>query len=210
VPVVATSAARTPSGLGEVLDIAGGTPVVVKLTEGTHGSGVVLAETRKAAESLLAAFHQLHAEFLVQPFVKEAGGADLRVIVIGKKVVAAMERRAAAGEFRANIHQGGAGLPVKLSRRERSVAIKAAAAVGVEVAGVDILRTHDGPRVLEVNVSPGLQGVEGASGVNVAAAIVAHALGREVTVTMLPATGASRATPAASGTTPADAPGPSA
>ena len=186
VPVVPTSAGRTPAGLGEVLDLVGGTPVVVKLVEGTGGNGVVLAETRKAAESLLAAFHQLRAEFLVQPFVKEAGGADLRVFVIGRKVVAAMERRAAAGEFRANLHQGGAGMAVKLSRKERSVAVRAAAAVGVAVAGVDLLRTKDGPRVLEVNVSPGLEGIERASGINVAAAIIAHAANLEVIPRALP------------------------
>ena len=176
VPVVATGAARSPSGLSEVLDMVDGTPVVVKLAEGTQGSGVVLAETRKAAESLLAAFNALGAEYLVQPFVKEAGGSDLRVVVVGNKVAAAMERRAAPGEFRANIHQGAEGHPVRLTRRERTVALRAARAVGTTVAGVDLLRTQDGPRVLEVNASPGLQGVERATGVNVARAVVDHAL----------------------------------
>jgi ribosomal protein S6--L-glutamate ligase len=174
VPVPLTSAARTPSGLAEVLGLVGGTPVVVKLVEGTHGSGVVLAETRKAAESLVAAFHQLDADFCVQAFVKEAQGEDLRAFVVDGRVVAAMRRKAAAGEFRANLHQGGEAFPVELDRLEEEVAIAAAACVGVDVAGVDLLRTENGPLVLEVNVSPGLQGIERASGVNVAAEVIEY------------------------------------
>ena len=172
VPVPLTSAARTPTGLAEVLELVGGTPVVVKLVEGTHGSGVVLAETRKAAESLLAAFHQLDADFCVQAFVKEAQGEDLRALVVDGRVVAAMRRKAAAGEFRANLHQGGEAFPVILDPVEEETAIAAARCVGVDVAGVDLLRTSAGPLVLEVNVSPGLQGIEAASGINVAAHII--------------------------------------
>jgi ribosomal protein S6--L-glutamate ligase len=175
VPVPLTSAARTPTGLAEVLELVGGTPVVVKLVEGTHGSGVVLAETRKAAESLLAAFHQLDADFCVQAFVKEAQGEDLRALVVDGRVVAAMRRKAAAGEFRANLHQGGEAFPVILDPVEEETAIAAARCVGVDVAGVDLLRTTAGPLVLEVNVSPGLQGIETASGVNVAAHIIEFA-----------------------------------
>lgn len=175
VPVPATSAARSPSGIGEVLDLVGGAPVVVKLLEGTHGSGVVLAETRKAAESLLAAFHQLDADMCVQTFVKEAKGEDLRVFVVNGKVVAAMRRKAAAGEFRANLHQGGEAYPVELSAEEERAAITAAACVGLDVAGVDLLRTANGPLALEVNVSPGLQGIESTTGVNVAAEIISFA-----------------------------------
>jgi len=175
VPVPLTSAARTPTGLAEVLELVGGTPVVVKLVEGTHGSGVVLAETRKAAESLLAAFHQLDADFCVQAFVKEAQGEDLRALVVDGRVVAAMRRKAAAGEFRANLHQGGEAFPVILDPVEEETAIAAARCVGVDVAGVDLLRTSAGPLVLEVNVSPGLQGIETASGVNVAAHIIEFA-----------------------------------
>lgn len=175
VPVPVTSMARSPSGIAEVLELIGGTPVVVKLVEGTHGSGVVLAETRKAAESLLAAFHQLAADMCVQEFIKDAGGEDLRAIVVGGKVVAAIRRQASQGEFRANLHQGGVASAVKLTARERRVAIAAAKAVGLSVAGVDMLRTQDGPLVLEANVSPGLQGVESASGVNVAEAIIEYA-----------------------------------
>lgn len=180
VPVPLSSAARTPSGIGEVLKLVGGTPVVVKLVEGTHGSGVVLAETAKAAESLLAAFHQLDADFLVQAFVKEAQGEDLRAIVVDGKVVAAMRRKAAAGEFRANLHQGGEAFPVELDEIETETAVRAAQCVGVDVAGVDLLRTTSGPLVLEVNVSPGLQGIEKASGVNVAAAVVEFARRRSL------------------------------
>ena len=172
VPVPLTSAARTPTGLAEVLELVGGTPVVVKLVEGTHGTGVVLAETRKAAESLLAAFHQLDADFCVQAFVKEAQGEDLRAFVVDGRVVAAMRRKAAAGEFRANLHQGGEAFPVILDPVEEETAIAAARCVGVDVAGVDLLRTSAGPLVLEVNVSPGLQGIEAASGINVAAQII--------------------------------------
>jgi len=175
VPVPLTSAARTPTGLAEVLELVGGTPVVVKLVEGTHGSGVVLAETRKAAESLLAAFHQLDADFCVQAFVKEAQGEDLRALVVDGRVVAAMRRKAAAGEFRANLHQGGEAFPVILDPVEEETAIAAARCVGVDVAGVDLLRTSAGPLVLEVNVSPGLQGIEAASGINVAAHIIEFA-----------------------------------
>lgn len=176
VPVPATSAARSPSGLAEVLDLVGGTPVVVKLLEGTHGSGVVLAETRKAAESLLAAFHQLDADMCVQEFVKEAGGEDLRAIVVDGRVVAAMQRRAAAGEFRANLHQGGEAAAVELTAQEVDVAIQAAQCIGLDFAGVDLLRTEAGPLVLEVNASPGLQGVERASGENVARQVVDFAI----------------------------------
>jgi ribosomal protein S6--L-glutamate ligase len=175
VPVPATSAARSPSGIAEVLELVGGSPVVVKLVEGTHGSGVVLAETRKAAESLLAAFHQLNADLCVQEFVADAGGRDVRAIVVDSQVVAAMERRAEKGEFRANLHQGAVAYPTELSEVGHKVAVAAAACVGLDVAGVGMLRTEAGPLVLEANVSPGLKGIEAASGVNVAGAIVAYA-----------------------------------
>lgn len=176
VPVPATSAARTPTGLAEVLELVGGTPVVVKLLEGTHGSGVVLAETRKAAESLLAAFHQLDADICVQQFIKEASGSDIRALVVDGQVVAAMKRTAAAGEFRANLHQGGSGETVELSDDERAAAVAAARVIGVDVAGVDLLRTEVGSMVIEVNASPGLQGIEKISGVNVAGEIVSFAV----------------------------------
>jgi len=175
VPIPDTAAAHELSGTAEVLGLAGSVPVVVKLLEGSAGSGVVLAETKKAAESLLSAFHQLDAEFLVQQFVKEAGGRDVRVLVVGGRVVAAMERRAAAGDFRANMHQGGSAVKIKLTPQEKRVALAAAKAVGLSVAGVDLLRGENGPLVLEVNSSPGLEGIEGTTKIDVAGKILEFA-----------------------------------
>ena len=175
VPIPDTAAAHEPSGTAEVLGLAGSVPVVVKLLEGSAGSGVVLAETKKAAESLLSAFHQLDADFLVQGFVKEAAGRDLRALVVGGKVVAAMERRAAAGDFRANINQGGTAVKIKLTPQEKRVALAAAKAVGLSVAGVDLLRGENGPLVLEVNASPGLEGIENTTKIDVAGKIIEFA-----------------------------------
>jgi ribosomal protein S6--L-glutamate ligase len=155
-----------------LIDRVGGAPVVVKLLEGTQGMGVVLAETFKAAESVIGAFRQLDANILVQEFIKEAGGTDIRAFVIGKKVVAAMERRAAPGEFRSNLHRGGSAEAIKLTREERSTAVKAARALGLDVAGVDLLRAERGPVVIEVNSSPGLEGIEGSTGKDVASAVI--------------------------------------
>ncbi len=161
--------ARHAQGL---IDRVGGTPLIVKLLEGTQGVGVVLAETRKAAESVIAAFRQLDANILVQEFIKEAGGSDLRAIVIGGKVIAAMERHAAPGEFRSNLHRGGKAEKVKLTPAERKTAVQAARALGLNVAGVDMLRSHRGPLVLEVNSSPGLEGIETATGIDVAGKVI--------------------------------------
>jgi ribosomal protein S6--L-glutamate ligase len=161
--------ARHAQGL---IDRVGGTPLIVKLLEGTQGVGVVLAETRKAAESVIAAFRQLDANILVQEFIKEAGGSDLRAIVIGGKVIAAMERHAAPGEFRSNLHRGGKAEKVKLTAAERKTAVQAARALGLNVAGVDMLRSHRGPLVLEVNSSPGLEGIETATGIDVAGKVI--------------------------------------
>ncbi|TVP43143.1 MAG: 30S ribosomal protein S6--L-glutamate ligase [Gemmatimonadales bacterium] len=163
--------ARHSKGL---IDRVGGTPVIVKLLEGTQGVGVVLAETRKAAESVIGAFRQLDANILVQEFIKEAGGDDLRAIVIGGKVVAAMERHAAPGEFRANLHRGGSAEAATLTPKERKTAVLAAKSLGLNVAGVDMLRSKRGPLVLEVNSSPGLEGVEKATGVDVAGKIIEY------------------------------------
>ena len=156
----------------ELIKLVGGAPVVVKLLEGTQGRGVVLAETAKAAESVIDAFRELRADFLVQEFIKEAGGADVRCLVIGKKVVAAMQRTAASGEFRSNLHRGGTAELTRLTPAERATAVKAAQIMGLNVAGVDILRSSRGPLVMEVNSSPGLEGIETASKKNVAAEIV--------------------------------------
>jgi ribosomal protein S6--L-glutamate ligase len=164
--------ARRASDLDDLLERLGGPPVVIKLLEGTQGVGVVLAETKKAAKSVLQAFEGLKADVIVQEFIKEARGADLRVIVVGGRVVAAMRRVGAPGEFRANVHQGGSTEKVTLTQRERRLAVKAAKALGLPVAGVDMLRSERGPLVIEVNASPGLEGIEYASEVDVAGAIV--------------------------------------
>jgi ribosomal protein S6--L-glutamate ligase len=158
----------------DLMDMVGGAPLVVKLLSGTQGRGVVLAETRKAAESVIDAFRELDASFLVQEFVKEAGGADVRCFVIGDKVVAAMQRTAKEGEFRSNLHRGGSAKVVKLTPEERSTATRAAKIMGLNVAGVDILRSNHGPLVMEVNSSPGLKGIEAATNKNVAAMIIEY------------------------------------
>lgn len=155
-----------------IINLAGGAPVVVKLLESTQGKGVVLAETKKAAESLIDAFRGLNAHFLVQEFIKEAGGADIRCLVVNGKVEGAMMRQGAPGEFRSNLHQGGTAKKVKLSRDERKVAMKAAKVLKLDVAGVDILRSNTGPKVLEVNSSPGLKGIETATGKDIATRII--------------------------------------
>jgi ribosomal protein S6--L-glutamate ligase len=164
--------ARRASDLDDMLERLGGPPVVIKLLEGTQGVGVVLAETKKAAKSVLQAFEGLKADVIVQEFIKEAKGADLRVVVVGGRVVAAMRRVGAPGEFRANVHQGGSTEKVKLTQRERRLAVKAAKSMGLPVAGVDLLRSERGPLVIEVNASPGLEGIEYASEVDVAGAVI--------------------------------------
>ena len=166
--------ARRASDLDDLLERLGGPPVVIKLLEGTQGVGVVLAETKKAAKSVLQAFEGLKADVIVQEFIKEAKGADLRVIVVGGRVVAAMRRVGAPGEFRANVHQGGTAEKVTLTQRERRLAVKAARSLGLEVAGVDMLRSERGPLVIEVNASPGLEGIESASSVDVAGSIIQY------------------------------------
>lgn len=164
--------AHYPDDTDTILDLIGGAPAIIKLLESTQGKGVVLAETKKAAESVIGAFRELDANFLVQSFVKEAGGADIRCFVIGDRVVAAMKRQAPEGEFRSNLHRGGHAEPVKLTPLERSTAVAASKAMGLNVSGVDLLRSESGPMVLEVNSSPGLRGIEGASGINVAERII--------------------------------------
>ncbi len=167
-----TAFARTTRDTQGILDLVGGAPVVVKLLESTQGKGVILAETRKAATALVDAFRGLDAHFLVQEFVKEAKGTDIRCFVVDGKVVGSMMRTAAPGEFRSNIHQGGTAGKVKLTTLERSTAIKAAKALRLNVAGVDILRTSAGPKILEVNSSPGLKGIEAATGKDIAKTII--------------------------------------
>ncbi len=169
-----TAFANSPLDTKDMIKTVGGAPLIIKLLEGTQGKGVVLAETAKAAESVINAFKSLKANILVQEFIKESAGTDLRCFVVGNKVVAAMERRAAEGEIRANIHLGGKGYKVKITPAERAIAIAAAKVVGLKVCGVDIIRSNDGPKVLEVNASPGLEGVEGATGKDIAGLMIEH------------------------------------
>ena len=167
-----TGFAHKPDDIEDLIKIVHGAPLVIKLLQGTQGIGVVLAETQKAAESVIESFFGLKANVLVQEFIGEAGGADIRCFVIGEKVVAAMKRQAKEGEFRSNIHRGGSTSLVKITPEERSTAVRAAATMGLNVSGVDILRTNHGPVVIEVNSSPGLEGIEKATGKDIATMIV--------------------------------------
>lgn len=167
-----TGFASKPDDVKDLLDMVGGAPVVIKLLEGTQGIGVVLAETRKAAESVIEAFMGLKANIMVQEYIKEAGGADIRCFVIGDKVIAAMKRQGAEGEFRSNLHRGGSAALVKITPEERKTAVAAAKIMGLSVAGVDLLRSERGPLVMEVNSSPGLEGIEKATGKDIAGMIV--------------------------------------
>ena len=167
-----TGFAHSPDDIQDVIEMVGGAPLVIKLLEGTQGIGVVLAETRKAAESVIEAFLGLKANIMVQEYIKEAGGADIRCLVVGDKVVAAMKRQAKEGEFRSNLHRGGHAEIIKLTPEERSTAVRASKIMGLNVCGVDILRSNHGPVVMEVNSSPGLRGIEEATGKDVAGMII--------------------------------------
>lgn len=167
-----TAFANSTDATSELIEIVGGAPLVVKLLESTQGKGVVLCETRSAAEAIIEAFRGLKANFLVQEYIKEAGGTDVRCLVIGNRVVAAMKREATSGDFRSNLHRGGAASIIRLTPEERSTAVRAARRMGLNVSGVDILRSNHGPVVLEVNSSPGLEGIEEATGCDVAGQII--------------------------------------
>ena len=167
-----TGFAHSPDDIQDMLDMVGGAPAVIKLLEGTQGIGVVLAETKKAAESVIEAFMGLKANILIQEFIKEAGGSDLRCLVVGGKVVAAMKRQGKEGEFRSNLHRGGSAAVVRLTPEERSTAVRAASIMGLNVCGVDILRSNHGPVVMEVNSSPGLEGIETSTQKDVAGMII--------------------------------------
>jgi ribosomal protein S6--L-glutamate ligase len=170
-----TCIAHSPHDTNEIISLTGGAPLILKLLEGTQGKGVVLAETSKAAESVIQAFKGLKANILVQEFVEEANGEDIRCLVVGNRCVGAMKRCAKEGDFRSNLHQGGQAQKVKITVEEKEVAIKAAKAIGLSVAGVDILRSNSGPKVLEVNSSPGLEGIEKTSTKDIASYIIEHA-----------------------------------
>jgi ribosomal protein S6--L-glutamate ligase len=167
-----TGFAHSPDDTEDLLDFVGGAPVVIKLLEGTQGVGVVLGETRKAAESVVEAFRGLNANFMVQEFIKEAGGSDIRCFVIGDRVVAAMKRTGKEGDFRSNLHRGGSAELVRITPEERSTAVRSARIMGLNVAGVDLLRSNHGPVVMEVNSSPGLEGIEKATGKDVASLVI--------------------------------------
>ncbi len=166
--------AKTSDQVADLIKIVGGPPVIVKLTEGTQGVGVVLAETAKAAKSTIEAFYGLRANFMIQEFIAESKGADIRAFVINGKVVAAMKRQGQDGDFRSNLHRGGTSEPIQLTALEETTAITAAKALGVKVAGVDLLQSARGPLLLEVNSSPGLEGIEAATGVDIADLIIAY------------------------------------
>lgn len=167
-----TAFAHGPRKAEDVVMEVGGAPVVIKLLEGSQGMGVILAETEASAKSIIEAFSAANVNILVQEFVREAAGADVRALVIGGKIVAAMKRTGKKGEFRSNLHRGGKAEPAELTETERATAFKAVEAIGLNVAGVDMLRSSRGPLVLEVNASPGIEGIEHASGVDVAGAMI--------------------------------------
>ncbi len=166
-----TGFAHSTKDIDSLIDLAGGAPLVIKLIEGTQGVGVILAETRKAAQAVIEAFRGLDANILVQEYIKEAGGADIRCFVVGDKVVASMKRQGGPGEFRSNLHRGGFAEKITITAEERRTAKRAARTMGLHVAGVDILRANRGPVIMEVNSSPGLEGIEQATGVDVAGKI---------------------------------------
>ncbi|AUM13720.1 30S ribosomal protein S6--L-glutamate ligase [Ketobacter alkanivorans] len=167
-----TGFAHSPDEIPDLIDMVGGAPLVIKLLEGTQGIGVVLADTRKVAESVIEAFLGLKANILIQEYIAESSGADIRCLVIGDKVVAAMKRQAKPGEFRSNLHRGGSATLVKITPEERATAVRAARIMGLNVAGVDLIRSNHGALVMEVNSSPGLEGIESATGKDVAGMII--------------------------------------
>ncbi len=175
IDVPITVCARSPSGVEAALELVGGCPAIVKLQQGTQGIGTMIAETPQAVHSLLETFWAMGQDIVLQEYVRESKGRDIRVIVVGGRVVASMRRVAKPGEFRSNLHRGGKGDAVALQRKHRSVAIRATKVMGLEVAGVDMLEGKAGPKILEINSSPGLEGVERASGVDVAGAVIEHA-----------------------------------
>jgi ribosomal protein S6--L-glutamate ligase len=175
IDVPTTVCARTPESVELSLKLVGGTPAIVKLQQGTQGIGTMIAETPQAVTSLLEALWAMGQDIVLQEYISEARGADLRAIVVGGRVVAAMRRQAKAGEFRSNLHRGGSSLKIDLDKRYATAAVAAAKVMGLEVAGVDMLESKSGPKILEINSSPGLEGIERATSVDVASAIIAHA-----------------------------------
>ena len=167
-----TSFAQSPGDTEDLIRMVGGTPLVIKLLEGTQGKGVILADSQQSAISIINAFKEMHVNILLQEFIAESHGTDIRCLVVGDKVVAAIKRQAKEGEFRANVHQGGKAYKVKLSSQERALAIGATKTMGLKVAGVDILRSNHGPLVLEINSSPGLEAIEKTTQIDIAGDII--------------------------------------
>lgn len=174
IPKTAFASSPKDKDIDSVIEAIGGAPCVVKLLEGTQGIGVILAENQKAAKSVIEAFLKLDASILVQEFIKESRGADIRVFIVDGQIVGAMKRQAREGEFRSNLHRGGSATVIKLSAEERATAIKAAKKLGLNIAGVDLLQSDRGPLVMEVNSSPGLEGIEGATGIDIAGKIIEY------------------------------------
>lgn len=172
IDVPGTAYLSSNENLLSVIDRLGGFPVVIKLLEGTHGIGVILAETLKSAEATIEAFQKLKERVIIQEFIAEARGADIRAIVIAGQVVASMKRQAKAGEFRSNLHRGATATPVQLTKQEEEIVIKATKVMGLEIAGVDLLRSERGPLIMEINASPGLEGIETTTGTDVAGKII--------------------------------------
>ena len=168
-----TGFAHSTKYADDMIDMVGGAPAVIKLLEGTQGIGVVLGETRNSAKSVIEAFRGVKVNILVQEFIKEAGGMDIRCLVIGDRVVASMKRQGAEGDFRSNLHRGGSAATIKITPEERSTAVRAAKSMGLNVAGVDLLRSNHGPVIMEVNSSPGLEGIENATGLDIAGKMIA-------------------------------------
>jgi ribosomal protein S6--L-glutamate ligase len=174
IPMPLTSFAQSPDNTEDLIHMVGGAPLVIKLLEGTQGKGVFLADSHQSALSIINAFKEMHVNILVQEFIEESRGMDIRCLVVGDKVVAAIKREAKDGEFRANVHQGGKAYKVKLTSQERMLAIAAAKTMGLKVAGVDILRSKHGPLVLEINSSPGLEAIEKTTQINIAGKIIQY------------------------------------
>ncbi|MBU2948186.1 RimK family alpha-L-glutamate ligase [Zobellia uliginosa] len=172
IPIPKTLFSIDPDDIDQQIDILGGAPLIIKIQEGTHGLGVILAETKKSAKSIIDTFYKMDTNILMQEFIKESNGEDIRAFVVGDKVVASMKRTSDNDEFRSNVHRGGSTSAVILTPKEKSIALNAAKHIGLGVAGVDLIRSKKGPLLIEVNASPGLQGIEAATGINIAKEII--------------------------------------
>lgn len=172
IPIPETLFSINPDNINEQIEILGGAPVIIKIQEGTHGLGVILAESKKSAKSIIDTFYKMDTSILIQKFIEESNGEDIRIFVVGGKIVASMRRTCEVGEFRSNVHQGGVTETVNLTSKEQFMALNATQHIGLGVAGVDLIRSKRGPLLIEVNASPGLQGIEAVTGINIAREIV--------------------------------------